>query len=99
MNSLRTRIAESETRIKCLKEDEANQRLAMERILPEFNQFKSWAEEFENATLEQKKMIACQLFKRIEVGRDYKINFEMNLSYREFCSEWNAVEDIIDNVG
>ena len=26
------------------------------------------------ASMEQKKMIACQLFKRIEVGRDYAIS-------------------------
>ncbi|MCM1234958.1 MAG: hypothetical protein NC489_33080 [Ruminococcus flavefaciens] len=55
---------------------------------PTYNQFKSWTEEFDTATLEQKKMIACHLFKRIEVGRDYKISVELNMSYQQFCSEW-----------
>ena len=58
-------------------------------ITPAYNQFKSWAEEFDTATLEQKKMIACHLFKRIEIGRDYKITVELNMTYRQFCSEWS----------
>lgn len=63
--------------------------------MPAYNEFKSWAEEFESATLEQKKMIACQLFKRIEVGRDYRINFELNITYQEFCNGWNSAELLI----
>lgn len=38
----------------------------------------------------QKKMIACHLFKRIEVGRDYKISVELNMSYQQLCSEWGG---------
>ena len=54
-------------------------------------QFRSWVDEFETATLEQKKMIACQLFKRIEIGRDYKISVQLNMSYRQYCPEWTDV--------
>ena len=34
-------------------------------------------------------MIACYLFKRIEVGRDYQISVELNMTYQQFCTEWN----------
>ena len=61
-------------------------------VTPAYKQFKSWAEEFDSATLEQKKMIACQLLKRVEVGRDYKISVELNMTYSQFCTEWNAKE-------
>ena len=37
-------------------------------------------------------MIACQLLKRVEVGRDYKISVELNMTYSQFCTEWNANE-------
>ena len=37
-------------------------------VTPAYKQFKSWAEEFDSATMEQKKMIACQLLKRVEAG-------------------------------
>lgn len=99
MNTLRSRIEEAEKQMASLKEDENDQQAAMEKILPAYNQFKSWAEEFESATLERKKMIACQLFKRIEVGRGYKISFEMNLTYKEFCTEWNTTEGLTEQIG
>ena len=35
-------------------------------------------------------MIACQLFKRVEVGRDYRISVELNMTYQQFCSEWDS---------
>lgn len=61
-------------------------------VTPAYKQFKSWAEEFDSATMEQKKMIACQLLKRVEVGGDYKISVELNMTYQQFCTEWNANE-------
>lgn len=40
----------------------------------------------------QRKMIACQLLKRAEVGRDYKMSVELNMTYSQFCTVWNANE-------
>ena len=37
-------------------------------------------------------MIACQMPKRVEVGRDYKTSVELNMTYSQFCTEWNANE-------
>ncbi len=51
---------------------------------------KGWAEEFDTADLEQKKMIACQLLHRIELGKDYNITIHMNVTYKQFCSEWRS---------
>lgn len=30
--------------------------------------------------------------KGVEVGRDYKISVELNMTYSQFCTEWNANE-------
>lgn len=49
-----------------------------------YTQFTSWADEFENASMEQKKMIICQLIKEIRVFKDYNIEIEFNISYRQF---------------
>lgn len=35
-------------------------------------------------------MIACKLFKRIEVGRGYKASVELNMTYQQFCTEWGG---------
>ncbi len=88
IQTVKSRITEAETKLTELKEEKVQKKQGIDLITPTYNQFKSWAEEFDTATLEQKKMIACHLFKRIEVGRDYKISVELNMSYQQFCSEW-----------
>ena len=54
----------------------------------EYTQFVSWAEEFRQATLEQKRMILSQLIDCVEIGRGYEIRVKMNGSYEQFCGEW-----------
>jgi hypothetical protein len=53
-----------------------------------YNSFLGWANEFDNAALEQKKMIAGQLIRRVELERGYKINIEFNMDYEQFCTDW-----------
>ena len=67
---------------------------ALEKFRPAFSRFKSWAEEFENATLEQKKMIAGQLFRRVEVGKGYKVHIVMNMTYQQFCEQWQSLPEL-----
>ena len=89
---VKKRIAGGEEQIEKL-DSEIEQHEAMEEaILPAYRRFKSWAEEFDTADLEQKKMIACQLFDRIELGKDYQITLHMNVTYKQFCSEWKTAE-------
>ena len=52
-----------------------------------YRQFISWAEEYDNSTMEQKKMIICQLIDSIKVGRGYNIEIEFNVSYKQFFGE------------
>lgn len=89
IQTIKSRITEAEEKLAELKAEEEQKQRGIDLITPTYNQFKSWADEFDTATLEQKKMIACHLFKRIEVGRDYKISVELNMSYQQFCSEWS----------
>lgn len=85
MNTLKERIASAEEELSEVKNHCSNDKRLKEDIIPTFHQFKSWAEEFSTATLSQKKMIAGQLFNRIEIGKDYKINFVINTTYQDFC--------------
>ena len=90
IKTVRSRVSEMEAELERLKAEEAQKKQGVALITPAYNQFKTWAEEFDTATLEQKKMIACYLFSRIEVGRGYKISVELNMTYKQFCSEWNS---------
>ena len=46
--------------------------------------FRNWAKEFDNATNEQKKIIACQLLQEIGVSRDYELDIVFNINYEQF---------------
>ena len=62
-----------------------------------YEQFIAWANEFDKATQEQRKMIICQLIDEINVGRGYNIEIKMNASYGQFFSDAEpirAAEDI-----
>ena len=87
---VRQRISQGEEQLEKLDSEMNQQKEMVEAVLPAYRRFKSWAEEFDTATLEQKKMIACQLFDRVELGKDYQITIHMNVTYKQFCSEWEA---------
>ena len=77
INELNKKIAE------CDKElEEKNTMLS--KIDFYYDKFKSWADEFDNATLEQQKMIICQLINSIKVKRGYELELEFNVSYEQF---------------
>lgn len=51
-----------------------------------YQQFVSWADEFDNASAERKRMILCTLFKEITIGKGYKIELLMDNSYEQFIA-------------
>ena len=88
IRTVKTKISDSEKELSNLKEEEERKKQGVDGISPAYNQFRSWAEEFEAASMEEKKMIAGHLFNRVEVDRDYNITVEMNMTYQQFCAEW-----------
>lgn len=52
-----------------------------------YNQCIGWAKDFDNSTLEQKKMIICHLITEIKIKRGYKIEIEFNENYNQFLEE------------
>lgn len=93
INNTKEQIQKIETEQDKLQSEEKEKKDALEQVMPAYNEFKSWAEHFKDASLEQKKMIACQLFKRVEIGRDYKITIVFNMTYKQFCEEWVSGEN------
>lgn len=51
-----------------------------------YDEFRGWVDTFDSATQEEKKMILCRLFDRIIIGRDYHIEFVLNVEYGRFVS-------------
>ena len=65
----------------------ANQQTAMGKLDYYYSQFRTWADEFDNSTMEQKKMIVCQLVKEIRISRGYKIEIVFDINYEQFIAD------------
>ena len=84
IDTVKNEIAQFSTQINDCEAALNNKADVISKLEYYYSQFKGWASEFDTATPEQKKMIICQLFKEIRVGRGYKIDVEMNISYQQF---------------
>ena len=62
----------------------ANQKEMSEKVSEYYNRFLGWSMEFGLASIERKRIIISQLYKRIELGRGYVINFEVDWNYEQF---------------
>lgn len=62
----------------------ANQQNAMGKLDFFYSQFRTWADEFDNSTMEQKKMIAWQLIREVDVARGDEIGIMFDVNYKWF---------------
>ena len=61
-----------------------NSQGAMKKLDFYYEQFRSWAEEFEDASMEQRKMIICQLVREIRISRGYEMDITLDMNYEQF---------------
>lgn len=94
ITTLKKKISDSQEKLETLKQDEFAKLANSNSILPVYGQFKTWSEEFDSAPLEMKKMIACQLFSRIEIGKGYEIKLELDATFKNFCDEWASIQEL-----
>ena len=67
-----------------------DQEKILQQFLPKMQEVGTWADEFDGAPREQRKLICCKLFKRIEVKRGYEITVQLNTDYEDFFAEWGG---------
>ena len=63
-----------------------NSQGAMKKLDTYYEQFQNWAAEFEDASLEQRKMIICQLVREIRVSRGYGLDIVLDMNYEQFLA-------------
>ena len=80
------RIAETTSLLEEKRKQLDNKVTEISKLDYYYEQFVSWADEFDNATPERKRMILCSLFKVITVGKDYKIEVLLDNSYEQFIA-------------
>lgn len=63
-----------------------NQQNAMGKLDFYYSQFRTWADEFDSSTIEQKKMIACQLIKEVNVSKGYGVKIIFDINYEQYLA-------------
>lgn len=56
----------------------------LEALNAQYDDIISWADMYDTASLEAKKMIVSCLIKRIDVYRDYKLHIDFNIDFEQF---------------
>jgi DNA invertase Pin-like site-specific DNA recombinase len=84
----KTKIAESESRLSEIDTELKRQSHSISMVGKMYSDFIGWADEFNHASLEEKKMITCRLIKRVELERGYRVHITLNMDYEQFCDEW-----------
>ena len=92
LKDLRAKIERDEERLSELKAEDMEKKTLSDSIIPAYRRFKTWAVQFEESSFEAKKVIAQQLFERVEIEAGYKIHCTLNLTYQQFCEEWIKIE-------
>lgn len=90
VKELRRRVDEDNQTLRELQSVKSDKMRLMEEFIPTLEKVRNWANEFETACLEQKKMICCNLFKRIEMGKGYEVNVVLNTTYEDFFQQWGG---------
>ena len=66
------------------EKDVADGESVLKTLSDSFDELISWAELYDEASFEKKKLIANCLIKRVEVSRGYKLKIEFNINFQQF---------------
>lgn len=61
-----------------------NEEQLLNHLTSQYEELISWADLYDHATFEAKKMIVNCMIRRVEVFRDYKLNVEFNFDLNQF---------------
>ncbi len=53
---------------------------------PSYDDIISWADMYDSASMESKKMIVSCLIRRVEVYRDYRLHIDFNIDFEQFSA-------------
>lgn len=91
-------IAEAEAKCQELQENMETAQAAYDEgktvlasLNAQYDDIISWAEMYDTASMEAKKMIVNCLIKRVDVYRDYKLHIDFNIDFEQFCGGLDIV--------
>ena len=58
----------------------------LDTLNAQYDDIISWADMYESASMESKKMIVSCLIRRVEVYRDYRLHIDFNIDFEQFSA-------------
>ncbi len=80
------KVDELSKEIEVLQMDMSEAKTISSEILEQHQQLLSWAELFDSASIDEKKVIASQMIKAVTLTRNYGIQIEFNISEAQFLN-------------
>jgi hypothetical protein len=71
---------------KTAESDLQNSENLLKELSDSFDELISWAEIYDEASFEKKKMIANYMIKRVEVTKGYELKIDFNFNFKQFLS-------------
>lgn len=88
LDSCKRKIVTKSSELTEIEAQLSNQTHELKTLDTRFEQFVSWADEFENAPVPRQRMIVNLLLDGVYVFRGYKILVTMKSTYKQFLSDW-----------
>lgn len=86
MDTVQETVAELAEQIDLLKDQAAETEIMAKEIRDSHQRLLSWADMFDTASPEEKKMVVSYLIKAVTLTRDYGIQVEFNLSEAQYLN-------------
>ncbi len=58
----------------------------LDALNAQYDDIISWADMYDSASMESKKMIVSCLIRRVEVYRDYRLHIDFNIDFEQFSA-------------
>lgn len=86
MDAVQANVDDLTQQIQTLQEQASESSALANEIAEQHQRLLSWAEMFDSASREEKKMVASYMIKAVTLTRDYGIQIEFNISEAQYLS-------------
>lgn len=87
------KLAETEAKLERVQMEREQEDSKLRYLNEQFHNISEWAEEFEAADSDRKKMILSRLIERITINKDYHITINFFITLEEFQQELNGASE------
>lgn len=85
VNQAEAKVAKLQEQLEAAQQAYEEGQAVMDTLNAQYDDIISWADMYDSASMESKKMIVNCLIKRVEVYQDYKLHIDFNIDLEQFA--------------